>query len=29
MKKYMGDEKLLPREKKGAAADQKNAKISC
>jgi len=29
MQKYMDDENLMPKEQKDAAADQKDAKISC
>jgi hypothetical protein len=29
MQKYMDDENLMPKSRRGAAADQKNANISC
>jgi hypothetical protein len=29
MQKYMDDENVIPKEQKGAAAEQKNAKIIC
>jgi hypothetical protein len=29
MQKYMEDENLMPKNRKGAAEDQRDAKISC